>query len=133
MSFILELWCQHCTVMVNIKNKIRTSAKPLVSKKARTWRLKRTSGLTINIYEKQCLSVITQNEKHLSKQIVPITNKHTLQKRILAAAILLKVCESFESISVCMSLLLISREEKIKSIQFMKIIVSLMHQSVNLS
>ena len=51
--------------------------------------------VTINFYRKQNLPVITQNNKHLSKQVVAIT--YTLEKRSLTAAILLKVCESFLS------------------------------------
>ena len=48
--------------------------------------------VTIKFYKKQCLLVIKRNKKHLSNQAVPITN--ALEKRSLAAAILLKVCES---------------------------------------
>ena len=66
-SFDLELWYQHCTVILEIKSKIRTSFKSLVSKKARTWRLER-----IIFYKKLYLPVITWNKKHLSKQVLPM-------------------------------------------------------------
>ena len=38
--FMLELWYQHCTNIVEITHKIQTSFKTLASKKASTWRLK---------------------------------------------------------------------------------------------
>ena len=41
--FILQHWYYHCTVILEIGNKIRTSFKSLVSKKARTRQLKITS------------------------------------------------------------------------------------------
>ena len=47
--------------------------------------------VTKNFYKKQCLPVITQNEKHLSKQFILITC--TLEKWFVAPATL----EGFES------------------------------------
>ena len=47
------------------------------------------SNLTINFCQKQCLLVITWNEKHSLKQAVPIT--YTLEKSFLLL-LLLKVC-----------------------------------------
>ena len=49
--------------------------------------------LTMNFYKKHCFSVVAWNKHDLSKQTVPITYK--LEKKFFAAAILLKVCESF--------------------------------------
>ena len=48
-------------------NKIRTSFKSYVAKKARTRRV------TIKFSKKLCLSCITWNKKHLSKQVVAVT------------------------------------------------------------
>ena len=68
---------------MEIKHKIRTSFKSLVSKSGRAWRLK--SPQVINkLYEKQCLPLITWNKKHLSKQIVTIA--YTLKKKFSAVA-----------------------------------------------
>ena len=74
------------SVILEMKNKIETSFKLLVSKKARTWRLKRTSD--------EYLAVITWNKKHLLKQVVPITSctslprhpPYTLEKKFFAVA-----------------------------------------------
>ena len=59
------------------KNKIRTSFKSYIAKKARTRRV------TINFNKKLCLAVITQNKKHLSKQVVPVTC--TLEKKFFCS------------------------------------------------
>ena len=48
--------------------------RSVVSKKARTWRLKKNLWAKTNFYQKQCLPVMTWNEKHLSKQVAPITD-----------------------------------------------------------
>ena len=58
--------------------------------------------LTIKIFKNLCFSVIQWKEKHLLKQVVPLSYK--LEKKLL----LLKVCESFlfrQSISVYRGLL----------------------------
>ena len=44
--------------IAEIKYKIRTSFKALVSKKARAWLLKKNLRVTINFYKTQCLPVI---------------------------------------------------------------------------
>ena len=44
LSFILELWYYHHIVIVEITHKIRTSFKTLASKKAATWRLKKSQS-----------------------------------------------------------------------------------------
>ena len=45
----------------------------------------------MNFNRKQCLSIIMWNEKHLSREVVPIT--YTLES--FSQWLLLKVCESF--------------------------------------
>ena len=57
---------------MEIKNKIRTSFKLLISRSTRAWGLKRPHSIN-KLLLKQCLPVITWNKKHLSKQIVKIT------------------------------------------------------------
>ena len=40
------------------------------------------SQSNINLYQKQCLPVITCNKKYLKKQVIPVTYKKTLKKII---------------------------------------------------
>ena len=44
--------------------------------------------ITINFYKKQCIPVIKWNQKHLSKQVVPITHTQTEKKTFFAVATL---------------------------------------------
>ena len=53
-------------LLLRRKSKRWTSFKRFVSKKERTWRLKNLK-IKEKIYKKQCLPVITSNEKHLPK------------------------------------------------------------------
>ena len=68
-------------------NKIRTSFKSYVAKKARTRRV------TIKFSKKLCLSCITWNKKHLSKQVVAVTC--TLENFFFFKLLLSKVFELF--------------------------------------
>ena len=52
----------------------------------------RNLWVTISLYKKECLPVITRNTKHSSKQVVSMI--HTLGKDLFAA-VLFKVCEMF--------------------------------------
>ena len=76
-TITLEVWYQHSTLTVEIKNKIRTSFKSLVSKKARTQRFNRTLGLgeTLKKLKKQCIPVVRWNKKHLLKHAALIIYK----------------------------------------------------------
>ena len=42
--FILKLWYEHRTVIVEIMQKIQTSFKTLTSRKATSWRLKKSQS-----------------------------------------------------------------------------------------
>ena len=47
-----------CSSIMEIKTKIRTSFKSLVSRKARAWQVKINLRVTIKCYKKQCLPAI---------------------------------------------------------------------------
>ena len=49
--------------------------------------------VTINVYKKSSLPVVTWNKNNLLKQVVKIT--YTLEKRLFIVAVLLKVCGAF--------------------------------------
>ena len=57
-SFILKLWYQHCTAIVEIKNEIGFSLKTLVSKWATTWSYKESNNCGV--------VVITTLQLHLT-------------------------------------------------------------------
>ena len=67
----------------------------LVCKKATRWQLKNPQS-NDKLYKKQCCPVITENKKHSSKQVAPIT--YTLEKSFFAITsflLLLKIHELF--------------------------------------
>ena len=84
-SFILELYVNfsfsylHCTLIVEIKNKIRTLFKSLLLKRTKTWWLMKTQGNDKLLYIKNCLLVITKNKKQLLKLTAAIT--YSLEKK----------------------------------------------------
>ena len=88
------------------------------------------------LFKKQCLSVITQNKKHSSKQVIPIT--YTLGKRFVAAvtfeglsvASLRREYKKMQFCLVCMSSLYISTEKKTVWMMFMWGKFSFLHADI---
>ena len=102
----MELQCFVIIIalLLEIAYKIRTSFN---------YRKQQNSGsknlrATINFYQKWCLSVIAWNKKHLSKQVLPVTN--TLEKKFFTSA-------TFESLW-----LLSSQWEKMKKISIFRFV-----------
>ena len=69
----------YCTLIAEIRSKIRALFKLLVSKSTMRWRLKGTSG---NFYKRQFLPVIILNKKYLVKRVVTI--RYMLKKTFFA-------------------------------------------------
>ena len=99
-SFILELCYQHCTVLHCLafcrqKIKYVLLSNQLFQKKKEHMVVEENQRgqlwVTIKFY-KTCLSVITWNNKHLSKQLVATNNIHTGENFFLQLPFL-EVCE----------------------------------------